>query len=114
MSGFPDFNYPYFARIQSSLVAMGYRVKSPHQVSGNEVPDEGYSEEKPYGWYLSRAIEMQLQTNCWVGLPGWCDSTGAFREFHLAKDLGHELVLLLDNESPTDMGLIQMRARKLV
>ncbi len=112
MSGFADFNYPFFARTKLSLEKMGYKVLSPHEVDDGVIPSK-YTDKHSYGWYLGRAIEMQLFSNCWVGLPGWTDSTGAMREFNLARDLGHELAILIDNDSPVNMGLIQLRARKL-
>ena len=109
MSGVEDFNYPYFEDVQSRLTVDGYTVLSPHEVDNSDVPVG----EKSYGWYLSRAIEMQLQSNCWCGLPGWVDSKGAMREFNLARDLGHEMILFIENPKNQDYSLLHMRSRSL-
>jgi hypothetical protein len=101
MTGIPDFNYRYFRLVHEWLASNGVQAVSPTEVDGGaQVAD--YSVTKPYGYYLTRALQLQLTCDSWLGLPGWTKSKGAKREFDIALDLGHRTFLwqeTVDNSS---------------
>jgi hypothetical protein len=121
MTGIPDYNYPLFEEVVQAFRDQGVKVFSPHEIDGGEqVPtvcpahpqrgtigaDEtccttfaGIRQKakeiiKPWQYYMTKAIQLQMQCNAWAGLAGWPRSKGAKREFDLAVDLQHELFIV--------------------
>ena len=81
MTGYPQYNYPAFAYVATALRAQNVDVRSPH-----EIDNEGV--DRPWEWYMRRAIQMMLDCDEVVLLPGWRDSRGARIEHQLAEHLG--------------------------
>lgn len=81
MTGHPDFNYPAFAYAAIVLRAKGVDARSPH-----EIDNEG--QEQTWEWYMRRAIQMLLDCDEIVMLPGWQESRGACFERSVAEVLG--------------------------
>jgi hypothetical protein len=112
MTGLPDFNYPLFHGVAEHFRSEGLTILSPAEVdggeqvvaheshcAGNSTPEActciaGAKAAKPWQYYMTKAITMQMQANAWAGLPGWFNSRGAKREFDLAVDLRHALYLV--------------------
>lgn len=92
MSGLPNYNYPTFEAAAGHFRSQGLEVYSPHEVEGSG-EDVASGNVKPWAYYMTKALIMQLKCDAWVGLPGWTQSKGAKREFDLAVDLGHKLFL---------------------
>lgn len=113
MTGLPDFNFPAFQAASDFLTAQGFEVASPHTLSqqgshavncnasgGMEGADCscGVGAVKPWKFYMTKALILQLDCEAWVGLPGWTRSKGAKREFDIAVDLEHKLFILRRTE----------------
>lgn len=81
MTGHPDFNYPAFAYAATVLRAKGIDARSPH-----ETDNEG--QERSWEWYMRRALQMLLECDAVVLLPGWEQSRGARIERYIAEQLG--------------------------
>lgn len=97
MTGIPGFNYEYFNRVKNWLRTRGVPAVSPTDVDGGQQVTD-YSTKKPYGYYLTEALKLQLTADAWMGLPGWTKSKGAKREFDIALDLGHRTFLWREDE----------------
>ena len=84
MSGLPDFNYLAFDRKAAELRAQGWAVENPAE---NPVPACG-----SWAGYMRMALR-QLSTCTHIHmLPGWEQSKGARLEWHIAEQLGLEVV----------------------
>lgn len=109
MTGMENFNFPAFQAASDFLASQGYEVASPHTLSqqgshatdcdsatGKEAAECtcGVGDVKPWKFYMTKALILQLDCDAWVGLPGWTKSKGAKREFDIAVDLEHKLYLL--------------------
>lgn len=92
MTGIPEYNYPLFTKVTDNFRNQGFTVLSPHEIEGS-ADDVATGNTKPWQYYMTRALRMQLQCDAWVGLPGWWRSKGAKREFDIAVDLEHKLFL---------------------
>jgi hypothetical protein len=82
MTGIPDHNYPAFAYAATVLRAQGRDVSSPHEIDGGSVGSQTWE------WYMRRALQMLLDCDEIVLLPGWEQSKGARFERELAEVLG--------------------------
>lgn len=87
MTGYPEFNYPFFRLIKGGLEAAGFEVLSPSDVDGG-VPPEGYSPEASYKWYLYQSLELLREAEAIIMLPGWWQSKGARIELDIAMAAG--------------------------
>lgn len=81
MTNYPQFNYPEFAYVATVLRSQGRDVRSPHEV------DAG-GEERSWEWYMRRTLQMMLECDEVVLLPGWEKSRGATLEKQVADALG--------------------------
>lgn len=81
MSGYPDSNFPAFARAVSALVSLGYTVVSPHALQ----------QMHPDSWQAcmrTDIIALMLHCDYIILIEGWASSKGAFLELHNAVLLG--------------------------
>lgn len=81
MTGYPEANYPAFAYAATVLRSQGRDVRSPHEV------DTG-GQERTWEWYMRRTLQMMLDCDEVVLLPGWKESRGARLEKRVAEQLG--------------------------
>jgi hypothetical protein len=84
MTGHPNFNYPAFAYVATALRGKGVDVRSPHEVDAGGV-------ERPWEWYMRRTLQMMLDCDEVVLLPGWQESRGARLERDVAQQLGMQV-----------------------
>jgi hypothetical protein len=94
MTSIPDFNYPLFNSCAEFFRDMDYTVYSPAEIDDGMQIGQAVEEAKPWQYYMTKAIELQMKSNAWVGLPNWYRSKGAKREFDLAVDLQHKLFIV--------------------
>lgn len=87
MSGYPEFNYPYFIEVAEQLRDTGIKIESPHE---NEWPENHENLSEPQLWQAMMGKSMLQMTRCngIILLQGWPQSRGAKREleFAYAKD----------------------------
>lgn len=85
MSGRPEFNYPAFHEEAERLRSLGHEVKSPAELG---------MESSGYGWRecMRRALQLLLDCDIVVVLPGWQDSRGASLEVKIAESLGMRVI----------------------
>lgn len=84
MTGHPQFNYPAFAYAAAVLRSKGIDARSPHEICGR---CEGGCEHS-WEWYMRRALQMLLDCDEIVLLPGWKESRGARFEREVVELLG--------------------------
>ena len=94
MSGLPEFNYPAFDAAEVSLKERGYLTLNPTALE-IENTDTAY-QQKPWDWYLRRAIRMVTEADGMALLPGWENSKGATLERTIALALGLDVRRLRD------------------
>jgi hypothetical protein len=80
MTGYPDFNFPFFNRWANRLRDAGYIVVNPADNYGG---DHG----RPRRDYIRMDIEAVLGVDGIAVLPGWTTSPGALLETAIAKEL---------------------------
>jgi hypothetical protein len=78
MTGIPDFNFPFFERVESWLKESGALPVSPHRVPT----------QKTWEDYLKVDINLLLGCEAIMLLPGWKRSQGALLERAIAASLG--------------------------
>ena len=85
MNGIPDHNVPAFMEAEARLMAAGYHVITP------VMPEdaEGYTAERPYAWFLKRALKKMLEADGIAFLPGSQNSNGARLEKYVAEKLDY-------------------------
>jgi Domain of unknown function (DUF6378)/Domain of unknown function (DUF4406) len=81
MSGFPEHNFPAFHAAASALRDEGYTALNPAE------SDNG-STDKPWAYYMRKALTMLVQADEVRVLPGWTGSRGARIEVQVALWLG--------------------------
>jgi Domain of unknown function (DUF4406)/Domain of unknown function (DUF6378) len=82
MTGFENHNYPLFSALAACLRAQGYVVKNPAESFGGDQTRELYE-------YIELNLEMVMDTEAIVLMPGWRDSEYARMEAAVAKALNH-------------------------
>jgi len=87
MEGYPGFNFPAFHAEAEALAAMGYGVLSPADPKdiALENPDQATDKRENF---IRRDINMLLQADGVVVLPGWEMSRGARLEVSIARAMG--------------------------
>jgi len=93
MTGLPQFNYPAFYERASLLRERGHEPVNPAETDGGVVPAD-YTEDKPYEYWLRKALLLLLQCDAITLLPGWERSKGASLEKHVADTLKMEVVIV--------------------
>src|SRR3954463_15912716 len=82
MTGLPNHNYDAFAEATITLRGLGLLVANPAEEFEHESVED--RENRGWGFYMSRAINLLATSHCIVMLPGWSKSQGARRELKLA------------------------------
>lgn len=85
MSHFPDMNKPAFCDSCERLRALGYDVKSPHEVQIQVDPN--WTDYQIWEAYMKADLALLLECKSVVVLPHWQSSRGAQLEVHLAHAL---------------------------
>ena len=80
MSGYPDFNHAAFNKKASELHRFGVNVLNPAEIDGG-------STDKPWEYYMRKAIALLVQADAVVVLDGWENSKGAKLELTIATAL---------------------------
>jgi hypothetical protein len=80
MSGYPDFNHAAFHKQASELHSLGVNVLNPAEIDGG-------STDKPWDYYMRKAIALLVQADGVVVLDGWENSKGAKLELAIASAL---------------------------
>lgn len=78
MTGLPEWNYPAFEAARETLVAAGFDVLCPTGA------DPG---ERPWPWYMRRAIAQLVEADGVAVLPDAACSRGALVECQVARAL---------------------------
>ena len=89
MTGQPDFNYPAFHAVATTL-----RAEHPDWDVIN--PAEKFDGDRSLPWqtYLRAAIQQVAAADVIVLMPGWWRSKGARLELDVALGLGLEVIVL--------------------
>lgn len=110
MQGYPDFNFPAFAKATDYLRKQGHNVFSPaerdintHGAEISNSPTGNLKDIAGLGFSLRDALGDDTAFICKYAdtiamLPGWENSKGAFAEWALSKALGHEIIYLTGKE----------------
>jgi hypothetical protein len=79
MTGHPDLNFPAFNAEAARLRALGYDVINPAELN-----PPGKS------WQECMRVDIREMMDCdtLVVMPGWCASSGAHLEIHIAHRVG--------------------------
>ena len=90
MTGLPEFNYPFFHALAKELRGYGFNILSPAEIDGGAQVTEGvdYTDEKPYSYYLKKAMHMMCNADAIIMTEGWTQSKGARRELDFMLDCG--------------------------
>lgn len=94
MTGYDQWNFPAFFKLEESLRKLGYQVINPAHNDGTtlELALESAGEpERPnnsWAWYMRRDLPYLLECDAICVLPGWQESKGASLEVHVAKAIG--------------------------
>jgi nucleoside 2-deoxyribosyltransferase len=80
MSGYPDFNHAAFHKQASELHSLGVNVLNPAEIDGG-------STDKPWEYYMRKAIALLVQADGVVVLDGWENSKGVKLELAIASAL---------------------------
>lgn len=97
MSGIENFNFAAFASAAEYLRGKGYYVVSPAEA---DEEDGGVVDGKAtmsWGDYIRRDIQLLLDVDGVVTLPGWRNSRGARLETYVARELGMPHYHLIPN-----------------
>jgi nucleoside 2-deoxyribosyltransferase len=98
MTGYPQDNHPAFNRMESMLVANGYKPINPARNFGG-------AQDLSRGEVMRLDISLVTHCEAIVFLPGWEHSSGASTEHAVAAQLGlHELLFVESNSKFTDAG----------
>lgn len=84
MTGLPEFNYPAFHAEAARLRQLGYHVENPAE---NNAPADA-----PWSSYLRLALAQLITCDSIAMLPGWDKSKGARLEYHVASELGMQVL----------------------
>jgi Domain of unknown function (DUF4406)/Domain of unknown function (DUF6378) len=95
MTGFENCNYPIFNALAAHLRSQGFIVKNPAENFGGDQGHELYE-------YIELDLEMVMDTEGIVLMPGWRDSEGSRLEATAAKALNHTFyeATLADGKPP--------------
>jgi hypothetical protein len=97
MSGYPDYNHPYFNKVADVLRSPEYNMLISNPVDATVV-----SHESTYGDYIRADLKMLLECDGIIMLPGWTGSIGAKLELQVALMCGMKAVTLDEGKWPTE------------
>lgn len=89
MTGYPDYNYPMFQRVATSLRRKGWNIISPHEVPPPEPMIE--DSQKLWEYYMEKCKEEVAKCKAIILCNGWPESRGARQELEWALGHGHEV-----------------------
>lgn len=91
-------NRPAFTRAAQRLAAKGFAVVNPFDVI-----------QDPESWEAAMRADLKAMLDCShiAMLPGWRDSRGARLEYHVACELGFEVIHLTQAAPPPAPGVVQ-------
>lgn len=84
MSGYPEYNYPAFARAKAELEEAGVKVCSPHEIPW---PEEELEGEELWQYMMRLAMRQLLDCRGIILMAGWVKSKGAVAEANVATAL---------------------------
>lgn len=102
MTGYEQWNFPEFFRVEKALLELGYEVVNPAHNDGPDLESAlksaGSAEKPNYTWnyYMRRDLPHVMECDGLLVLDGWQKSKGAQLEVHVAKALGLPLYILRD------------------
>ena len=85
MTGFAKFNHPAFHAAEKHLRGLGCHIVNPAK--------NGLPIGAPWETHMRRDIQMMMECDTIILLPGWEDSRGACIESDLARSLGMAVVI---------------------
>lgn len=100
MTGYEQWNFPEFFRVEKALLELGYDVINPAHNDGPDLESAlasaGSTEKPNYTWnyYMKRDLPHVMECDGLLLLEGWQNSKGAKLEVHVAKALGLPLYIL--------------------
>lgn len=100
MSGYEEYNYPYFERVVTHLRSSGIKIVSPHEVKPPVFPELlDISEKELWKWYLEKDLVLMIQNTQGIILgKGWPESRGARVELEIAMTLGRPVFYYEETE----------------
>jgi hypothetical protein len=101
MTGYPEQNYPAFARAAAALRARGLTIVSAHETFHNGA--QGGDGKLAWAAYLRNDLKELLGCDGIILLPGWPQSAGAKLEFDVAVRLGCQVFFLDTDDRLVDM-----------
>lgn len=92
MTGYPNYNYDSFHAVERQLRDNGY------QWINN--PATHYEGRQDLEWsvYIHKALDVVMNSEAVVVLPGWMDSPGARLEVAVAVGIGHEVYSAIEDK----------------
>jgi len=84
-------NTKRFDETEAMLREQGYETLNPVRQVGHDVRAEGFK-MKPWHTYLREDIRLLSSADAIYMMRGWQESKGATLEYHIAKELGFELI----------------------
>ena len=86
MTGLADYNREAFNLRADAFERLGYQVKNPAKIS------EWFGTDKPYVFYLKRALMMLLSCDVMYSFGSWQNSRGCVLERYVADVCGLPVV----------------------
>lgn len=108
MTGYPEYNYPYFNTVKLRLQYLGFKVVSPVDIEPVE-RTPGMSEDIFWSRCIERCVKMMDECDAIILLSGWPKSKGARLELTLALERSWPIYYYLD---PPGRLLNMMGARR--
>lgn len=96
MTGYTEYNYPYFNMIASRLREQGFNILSPSEVDDGEQVKASAGNQH-YSYYLKKAMLMMCNADAIIMLEGWTRSKGARAELGFMLDCGMPAFKLEDS-----------------
>lgn len=102
MSGIPQYNFPFFEMVASTLRFQGYNILSPAEMDDDGIREASFNspngegagaiQDQTWGDFLARDVKLVSdQVDGVIVLPGWKRSRGARLELLVACSTGKEL-----------------------
>lgn len=85
MTGYKEYNFPYFENVTKIFRGTGIKLESPHE---NPLPKDWEKLTKAELWLdmMVKAVDQMSRCQGIILLKGWPQSSGARRELKIAMD----------------------------